>query len=265
MSSRPSDFYGSKPWSLKSNNNEDLDDMFLSHGSLIKNDQDQNKRHEYDFINILRNKALSLNPKYQNYYPLEVLGAYKVVLLEGPLNWDFGYGNPETFIDQKIIDFIRGNIDYSKEIENLSNDETIKYGFKLRLNYAYLLESGIDVIEIKTNKNGKLLFNELNQDNEYVGDLKSAKDLNNKKLDELADKFYKNSETVSSKETGTKISIKNKIKELSEYYNMEFEDNLDKVYNELKEFNNKNIEEGLLSRIIYVAFVSQFDDFLKIS
>lgn len=209
-----------------------------------------------DLIESLRKEALTLNPRHgDKLYPLEVLGVYKRVHNNSFRSW-LELGNPETFIDDRIKEYIR-QVDknrFSNRLEReLIQNQITKELFLLRLNYAYLMQEGTDEINIHRGRVGSLLFS----DGEYKGPLGSAFDIEDEQLDELAEKFYKDKSNLEKKATGTKQSIRekiiNRLTQMGYMINYDF----DEVYYELNKRNSVVLEEGLIARIAYLVFITE--------
>lgn len=265
-------FYEKHEYSIKPNGNiieipdnniiqdkSELTEIDENHELVETDTKIENESHE----NILIKLAKTLNPIHgDKLYPLEVLGVYKII--HSDLVWDFyEYGNPESFIDSKITEFLcscdRQKFKNRLEREISENSITRKI-FLLRLNYAYLLEPGKDIIEIKRNTQGNLLFQDmLDAEGNYIGKLESSK-LSNEEIEELADKFYKNSQIIQEKNTGTPHNLRDKIKFLLYNSDMEIIENLDEVYHALNKINKKYIEHGLIARVAYLAFMSEINN-----
>lgn len=217
-----------------------------------------------DPLEALRKLALSLNPKHgDKLYPLETLGVYHVVQSGNMMMWDFSMGNPEKFIDDRIVEFMN-QVDvnrFKNRLEReLEQNPLIKEGFRIRLNYAYLLEEGTDDIQVKTSKKQELLFCDgLDAEGNYTGTLESAQDLTNEDLDEMANEFYSNSETIEETKTGTPNTVRLRIKQLMDEAGMVMIEDLDSVYDEVRKFGQDNLEESLITRIAYLVFVSEID------
>jgi len=210
---------------------------------------DKNKDKDLDIIEQLRIKALTLNPKWNNtIYPLEVLGVYNAVLKD-PLSWDFSLGNPEAFIDDSIMTWMKKNSESLKNnLRNcLNNDSSVRELFLLRLNYAYLLEEGKDEIVIhRIPKTG------LDYDGSSVELMKDEE-----KLNQLSNSFYSNEELMKSIKTGTDTDVRMKILQSLQNFGYVLNYDLDEVYNKLNNMLKTEIENGLISRIAYLAFEAE--------
>jgi hypothetical protein len=216
--------------------------------------QKRTKDKKIDYLEELRKFALIYNPKYgDDLYPLEVLGVYHIVLNDFSGWWDFtSYGNPENFIDNQIIEWANKTdlqtfaIKMQKVIES---DELIRKAFELRLNYAWLLEKNKDTITINTKRARCLIFNDnLDRENNYI---------NEEELDRLADAFYIKKDKIDEKITGTPKEIRFRIKQMMDSAGIELNEDINSVYHELKKFNSKYYEEGLIGRIAYLIFINE--------
>lgn len=214
-----------------------------------------------DPIEHLRELALKLNPNHgDKLYPLEVLGAYKIVN-DSPLAWNFELGgNPEVFVDSQITKWMAtcDRNRFKNRLERCINqDNNIKRMFLLRLNYAYLMEQGKDEITIHRGRTVNLeWYGAVDEFGVVHGAEGSSVELlkNIDKLDEIANSFYSNKQILQSKATGIPLTTRQQIKMLLDGYGYSVEEDLDKVYYQLNELNKKHLEDGLVARIAYLAF-----------
>lgn len=220
--------------------------------------------YDIDFINCLRELALKHGSGHgDKLYPLEVLGAYHVVL-GSALKWDFTkHGNPEQFIDNLITDWMSkcDKNRFRNRLERcISQDKVVSDIFLLRMNYAYLLEEGKDVISIHRGRTRDIeRYGAKDEIGNVYGTESSALDLikDKNRLDDIADSFYDTVEEISSRNTGTKTSIRNAIHAALLDYGYDINYNLDEVYHKLNEMNKNNVEKGLIGRIAYLAFETE--------
>jgi len=222
-----------------------------------------------DTIDRLRKIALRYDPKHgDKLYPLEVLGAYHVVYND-LFGWDFSLGNPETFVDNQITEWMQ--VCDIKKFKNrlercLHQDEYIKKIFLLRMNYAYLMEEGKDSIAIHRGSTRSLEFyGAVDEFGIAHGDKNSSVDLikDPASLDHMANSFYSHIEEIRSYKTGTDNNLRGIILAMLTSYGYQVNDDLNEVYRELNEANKKCLEDGLIARIAYLAFEAEFKQRFK--
>lgn len=217
-----------------------------------------------DLIEMLRKEALALSPKHgDKLYPLEVLGVYNRVLNSKSLFDLTLLGNPEEFIDDRITKWVMtfDKSRFSNRLERvLTQNKLVNEIFYLRLNYALLMEEGEDEIKICKRQVGKLTFTDsLDEEGNYTGNLSSSFDIDDKKLDEMANDFYSQKRKIKSTKTGVKKSLRIKILDKLNMVGYIVNNSLNEVYNLLRSKNEDNMEEGLIARIAYLVLVSEID------
>ena len=210
---------------------------------------------------VLKNIGRRLNAQYDVLYPIEVLGAYYAV--HKGTWYSHGKGNPEKWIDDKLSEFVAttNKEEFRNNLKMALENEEVKYAFKLRLNYAVLLKETIDTIEIRHSARHGLPFNdELNDVNEYIGNLRSSSDLTNEEIEKRSEEFYAIRKIAKTIKNGTPEPLRIKINNFMNQSDMEINDNLNEVYMELKKFNRDNLELGLVARLAYIAFASMMQN-----
>ena len=220
-----------------------------------------------DNLTYLREIAENYNPIMgDKLYPLEVLGVYHLVQFNHGKWSSMFHGNPETFIDDLILDWMK-TCDINKFKNRLERclykNDKVKNLFLIRMNYAYLLEEGKDSISIHRGKHKKLEWYKAVDDLEVThGNHNSSIDLikNKEELERLAENFYDNIEEIKSTKTGTNNRIRQAIFAMLSNYGYDIDYDLDAVYKELNKLNRDNLEEGLIARIAYLAFEAEFKD-----
>jgi len=223
---------------------DSIDGRFVTQEELKFADWGEND----NLLKILRDAAIKCNPKYGDIlYPLEVLGIYKFV--NNSTWFDVSYENPETLIDKMLTEWllnINTEIYVNNLMEILNNNMTVKNIFLIRLNYAYLLEPGIDKIEIHYNRKPRILnAEELDAESEEL-------------LEQRENEFCENGTIINMFKTGTDQSFREIIHNALQNYGYEINTDLNVVYYELNKLSHDNVEEFLISRLAYLAMESEY-------
>ena len=219
------------------------------------------------FIEILEEESDKIGGKYLSIlYPKFMLSAYDRVY---SMRWPIDEGNPESFIDQHLSEWIRKlsykDIYMNMLINCVKSDDILMKILCLRMNYALTIgkESVSGEVKIFRNKSGHLLFNEsfktVGDSVVYDGDLDSSF-LSDEEIEEWANKFYSSSETVSSSKTGLPEHVLYKINEMLSQFGYDINTDLNSVYNELNNLNKMYIEEGIVARVAFLVIISSIGE-----
>ncbi len=215
------------------------------------------------FFEELEEEADKLGGRYFVLYPKFMLSVYYRVHLN---RWSFELGgNPESFIDQHLGDWIRKLPHKDLYLELLNNslklDKDLFNLLCLRMNYALVIgkEAISGDIKIFKNKSGHLLFHEktkvIGEETVYDGDLESAK-LKDEEIEEWANKFYSNSSIISQSKSGLPEHILFKINEMLNSYGYKINEDREEVYRELNRLNKIHIESGLVARVAFLVLIN---------
>lgn len=225
------------------------------------------------YFDQLEEEANKIGGKYSGIlYPKFMLGAYCFVHQN---KWSFELGgNPESFIDHHLgewVSKIPHKDLYLQMLTNaVKNDKNLFKMLCLRLNYALVIgkESVSGEVKIHRNKVGNLLFREstkvVGDEIIYDGKLESSK-LKDEEIEEWANKFYSNEETISQSKTGLPEHVLYYINNMLLEYGYELNQDGESIYREINQLNKILIEEGLVARVAFLTIISTIQETKRIS